>query len=131
MNASIKVEQLNEAIQNALQDYHADLVKKLKKETKSAIKMLVKTTKETAPVGEREKHYRDYIASRTVKDTEVGIVMQWYVKAPAYRLSHLLENGHATRNGGRVKGTNFISNAVNTVVKDYVQKVEKVCRNGS
>ena len=94
------------------------------------MKELVKKTKETAPVGKRDKHYRDSISSRKVRENDRGAEYQWYVDGPDYRLSHLLENGHALKDGGRVEGTHFIANASEPILAEFERKVEEAVRNG-
>ena len=126
----IQIDELNSAIENALDDYNDSIVTGLKKNTKQAMKDLVDNTKATAPVGNRSKHYKDNISSKTVSETQYGITKLWYVKGSDYRLSHLLNNGHALRNGGRYPGTNFIGKAVNVVLSWYLKKIEEVCKNG-
>jgi len=92
---------------------------------------LVKETKRTAPVGvRRAKHYRDSITSKKVDDTAHSVAHLWYVRKPEYRLSHLLEDGHATVNGGRTKAFKFIGNATDLIADDYLKAVEEVIRNG-
>ena len=91
---------------------------------------LVKDTKATAPVGKRDKHYRDSIKSRKTRENDRTVEYTWYVEGPDYRLSHLLENGHALRNGGRVEGTHFIKNASDPILLQYIQAVEEVIKNG-
>ena len=92
--------------------------------------LLVKQTKATAPVGKRSKHYKDSITSKKVSETDRGVSWVWYVEGSDYRLSHLLEKGHATRDGGRVAGTHFIKNASDPILEEYIRKVEEVCKNG-
>lgn len=94
-----------------------------------SVKKLVKKTKETAPVGKRKKHYKNSIKFKTIKSPRRTKYI-WYVDGPDYRLSHLLENGHATRNGGRTKGTHFIKNASEPILKEYVENVEEAIKNG-
>lgn len=127
---AIPIDELNNAIRNALEDYNESIVTGLKKNTKKAMKDLVDNTKATAPVGNRSQHYKDNISSRTVSESQFGITKMWYVKGSDYRLSHLLNNGHALRDGGRYPGTNFIGKAVDNILPWYLEKIEEVIRNG-
>lgn len=127
---AIPIDDLNKAIRDALEDYNDSVVTGLKKNTKKAMKDLVDNTKATAPVGERSQHYRDSIASKTVSESQYGVTKLWYVKGSDYRLSHLLNNGHALRDGGRYPGTNFIGNAVDRILPWYLKEIEEVCKNG-
>lgn len=128
--ANVTIDGLSEAINEELTIYSKSVTEAVKNEAKSHMKDLVKKTKATAPVGNRKKHYRDNITSRKVEENSRGAEYQWYVKGSDYRLSHLLEKGHATRDGGRVPGTHFISNASEPILADYVKRVEEVIKNG-
>lgn len=130
MKTGISVDQLSEAIAKELTLYGANVIDGVKKEAKKSMDRLVKETKANAPVGNRSKHYRDSIKSRKQAENERSVTYLWYVDGSDYRLSHLLENGHALRNGGRVAGTHFIKNASDPILLDYIQAVEEVIRNG-
>lgn len=126
----ISIDGLAGAINRELTIYSKEITEAVKKEAQKSAKKLVKKTKETAPVGNRDKHYRDNIASRKLNESDQGVTYQWYVKGSDYRLSHLLENGHATRDGGRTRATHFIANASDPILREYEEKVEEVIRNG-
>lgn len=130
MSTTISVEQLGDAIANELTLYHEKIIAGIKKETQKSMKELVNNTKATAPVGRRQKHYRDSIKAKKTAENDRSLTMTWYVDGPDYRLSHLLENGHATRNGGRVEGTHFIKNATDPIIESYLKAVEEVIKNG-
>ena len=129
-NEIVQIDDLNNAIKNALEDYNESIVTELKKNTAKAMKDLVANTKSTAPVGKRTKHYRDSITSKTLNESQFGITKLWYVKGSDYRLSHLLNNGHALRDGGRYPGTNFIGKAVDNILPWYLNAIEEAIKNG-
>lgn len=130
MSKTIGVDQLGEAIAKELTIYSDNVIEGIKNEAKSHVKQLVKDTKATAPVGHRSKHYRDSITSKKTMETDRSIEYTWYVKGSDYRLSHLLEKGHANRDGGRTPGTHFIQNASDPILEDYIKAVEEVIKNG-
>lgn len=128
---------LNEQMEQVLTVYTEELNEKLRGLTTDSMKKLVKETKATAPRGRRKGQYKksitaDYTGTRTsargLKGQNVHAI--WYVRAPDYRLTHLLINGHATRDGGRTKANPFLHNALNKVLPEYEQKVEEAIQNG-
>lgn len=127
---SISIDNLADTIGKELTLYNNRVVDGIKKEAKRSMNQLVKDTKSTAPVGKRKKHYRDSISSKKIFENDRSIAYLWYVKGSDYRLSHLLENGHALRNGGRTTGTHFIKKASDPILEQYVKAVEGVIKNG-
>ena len=126
----VNINQLNDAIINSLEDYNREAIGNVKKLTTEAMKELVRDSKKTAPVGKRAKHYKSNIASKTLKESDNGISKLWYVRGSDYRLTHLLNNGHALRDGGRYPGTNFLGKAVDKVVPNFMKKLEEALKNG-
>lgn len=129
MSTKISVAELGGVIDEQLTIYGKAIKEGVKKEAEKSIKQLVKDTKATAPVGRRKKHYRDSIKSKGYHTSRSDKYI-WYVDGPDYRLSHLLENGHALRNGGRVAGTHFIQKASEPIIEQYLNAVEEVIKNG-
>ena len=130
MSKVIEIDALASEIQGILDNYNNKIVKGVKKETKKAMKDLVANTKADAPVGKRKQHYKDSITSKKVIENNDGLIMRWYVKGSDYRLTHLLENGHATRNGGRTKAFKFVSKNVDRIETWYLPALKGVIENG-
>lgn len=128
MSEVVSADELSEAIGGLLDDYNREVIEATKVEAKKHMTKLVKETKNTAP--KKTGKYKRAITSRKEWENPLGVEYIWYVKAPHYRLSHLLEYGHAKRNGGRTKAFHFIKNATDPVVDSYVKAVEEAIKNG-
>ena len=129
---------LGSQMEQTLTIYSEDIHEKLRQLTTESMKQLVKETKATAPIGKRNGRYKKQIAAdytgtrrtaRGIRGQKVNAI--WYVKAPDYRLTHLLVKGHATKDGGRTNANPFLQNAVDRIVPDYEQKVEEVLSGGN
>ncbi len=126
--ANISIDQLAAEIAKGLAEYSQDVVEKVNISSEKVSKAAVKQLKETSP-----KRYGKYAKSWAVKtEPEVGqpdkrIV---HVKAPHYRLTHLLEHGHAKKGGGRVEGKPHIRPAEEMVIQEFVAEVEEAIKRG-
>jgi len=126
--AKISVDQLAAEIAKGLAEYSQDVVEKVNVSSERVGKEAVKRLKQTSP-----KRYGNYAKSWTMKtEPEVGqphtrIV---HVKAPHYRLAHLLEYGHAKVGGGRVEGRPHIRPAEEEVIREFTREVEEVIKRG-
>lgn len=129
-NKKVGIDQVADAVNQELQLYEKGVNQAIRKQTDKSMRQLVQETKATAPVGHRKKHYRDSITSKVSKASINHYERQWYVRGSDYRLSHLLNNGHQLRNGGRYPGTQFIKKAEVSVVEDYERAIKEILQNG-
>jgi len=126
--ANISINQLADEIAKGLAEYSQDVVEKVNVSSEAVGKAAVKQLKQTSP-----KRHGKYAKSWTMKtEPEVGqphkrIV---HVKAPHYRLAHLLEKGHAKVGGGRVDGIPHIRPAEEMVIKEFMAEVEEAIKRG-
>lgn len=126
----VKPEKLGKAIEQELTEYHKSVLERVNAAGQAAVKALVKKTKATAPKSKNGGDYRKHIASKMLQKSRTGDeTYVWYVKAPDYRLTHLLVHGHAKVNGGRVKGNPFLHNAWDDVRADYEKTVEEAVKS--
>jgi len=129
MAKTIKPEELSEAIKQELTMYSKLVTEGVDAAGLESIKKLVKLTKATAPVGNRGSFKRN-ITSKEIANPIGTKTYVWGVKAPDYRLTHLLVHGHATKDGGRTKADPFLANALDQVLPEYERRVEEVIKNG-
>lgn len=127
MANGIKLEDLGGAIAKELTLYGKEVQERVNKAGRKAIKELERKTKDTAPYDAKRyhKHYADMIATKTEKTRTGDETHIWHVKPPGHRLTHLLVDGHETRDGGRTKGDPFLQNALDDVLPDYEKEVEE------
>ena len=125
---TISIDQFEDALRETLDEYNKNVVKISKQKAKESIDKLVKNTKATAP--QNRPQYKNKITSKKTKEDSFGVEYTWYVSGSEYRLSHLLEHGHAKRGGGRTKAFHFIQNALTPIMSDYVKSIEEAVKNG-
>ena len=128
----VSLEELGGAIAKELTLYGKGVQERVNKAGRKAIKEMERKTKDTAPFDEQayHQHYVDQIATKTEKSRTGDEKHIWHVKPPGHRLTHLLVDGHETRDGGRTRGDPFLQNAVDDVLPDYEKDVEEAVKNG-
>ena len=129
-NNRVRLEDLGSAIAQDLTLYRKEVQDRVNKAGRKAIKELERKTRDTAPFDAMayHRHYMDLIASKSEKSRTGDEVHIWYVKPPGHRLTHLLVNGHETRDGGRTRADPFLSNALADVTPDYEHEIEEAVR---
>lgn len=76
----------------------------------------------------RTGKYNKSWTSKTVKGD--GYVHSTIYNNKNYRLTHLLEYGHATRNGGKTREFRHIKPVEDYCVNKYTKEVEEAIKNG-
>ncbi|MEN6391085.1 MAG: hypothetical protein ABFD04_11770 [Syntrophomonas sp.] len=125
--ANINIDQLAAEIAQGLADYSQDVVEKVnisgERVGKAAVKKLKAVKFKTG--GEYSKSWR------LKTEPEVGQPNKQIIhNKDHYRLTHLLEKGHAKVGGGRVEGIPHIRPVEEEVIRDFTAEVEEVIRRG-
>lgn len=120
----VKIDRFAAAISKELTDFSGDKREKMKKIIDTAAKEGAKKLKSTSP-----KKTGDYAKSWTnsnISENRLKKKKVIYNKAPEYRLTHLLENGHAKRGGGRVAPKVHIKpvyDEINKAIDEWVRNL--------
>lgn len=122
-NIRVSPERLGPEVAALLDEYGAQAVRAVNGATERAAEELVAKTRSTAP--RRTGRYVRHIAEKVTSDRPMGQTRTWYVSGSHYRLTHLLEYGHAIRNlpggptYGRTRAFGFLGRAVADVSASF------------
>lgn len=119
------------AIKEALEEYSEEVIEATKqavdktaKEVNEEIKRRV-TFKRTNRTNEYVKSFR----IKTTEDSRFNKSKVWFVDNGQHRLTHLLENGHATKNGSRTKAYPHIKYGEELALRRLPELVEEGIKN--
>lgn len=123
----VGIENIGTAVAGVLDTYLTETVEAVNRLSEASAKELVELTKASAPKGATGR-YKKNIACKLKEKGPRGDTWVWYVKAPDHRLTHLLVNGHAKKNGGRTKANPFLANAVQTVSAKFENALKELVK---
>ena len=127
MGRRISINALADTVMECLNDYAEVSAEGMKKAVRKAGNTVKKEIGANAP-----KDTGAYAKSWAVKNTKENshsLEVTVYSKN-RYQLAHLLEHGHAKRNGGRVAGKSHIAPAEETGIRQLETEIERSLRNG-
>lgn len=118
----IRCDQLADAVMRGLEEYKDLAVDEMKAAVKKAGNTAKKEISAGAPV--RTGAYKKSWAVKTTKESSNAMEVTVYSRN-RYQLAHLLEKGHALRNGGRARAFPHIAPAE----QNAVEMLEREIRN--
>ena len=124
----IKPDDLAIALNAELERYSRSIRKGIREAGEQCINEMVDETRATAK--KRTGEYAQHIACKQKANTSDKISFLWYVKAPEYRLTHLLNNGYANRGGGRTPGDGHVTTAAEHAKEHFWQLCKEVIQGG-
>ena len=122
MGKTIPVDQLASEVMSGLEEYAKLAADVLKKEIQEAGKTAKKQIEATAP--RKTGRYAKSWAVKKVSETSNSLEVTVHSRN-RYMLTHLLENGHAKRGGGRVAAIPHIAPAEELAVQTLEKNIER------
>lgn len=128
MSKTIKVSELSKAISTYLEEYEEDITEGVKETTNSLTKQAIQDLKNESPRGVRGSYAEGWKKQTSNKKSKYTIKIH---NATDYQLTHLLEFGHAKRNGGMTKAIPHIRPIEERYKKLYGEKITTVIKRRS
>ena len=117
---------LAKAVMAALTEYGEGVTEGVKEATQQVAKECAKDIKTNALAAFRGTEYAKSWRVKKIEETPNGVTFTIY-SPRRYMLAHLLEHGHAKRNGGRVEGRPHIGPAEQKASEALEKKVKVIC----
>lgn len=125
--AGYTVEQFSLAVMEAMKEFQQsvdyDLVYVTQKVANQAAKNVQANITGAGIQGTGQ--YKKSIKARTIKDSPLSKKSVVYADKPHYRLTHLLEHGHAKLNGGRTRAFAHWEPAEQKAIDDFVKELRE------
>ena len=122
MGQTVQIGELADAVMETLEEYADLAAEDVKQAVRDAGETVRKEIRANAP-----KDTGDYAKSwavRKTKETSSSLTLTVHSK------NHLLEYGHAKRNGGRVEGKAHIAPAEEKGIRQLEEEIERSLRDG-
>ncbi len=127
MSETIPVDGLADAISETLQQYSDDVIDGIKKAEDITAKECKENLAAASPVGATGKYQKGWKVTVTAN---TPLKKYTVIHNRQAGLTHLLEDGHATRNGGRARAFPHIKPNEEKANSAFETRVEEVIRNG-
>ena len=124
---NVSIDGLADAVIQELEEYNKLSAETVKKAVDKAGKTVRDQIKGSAPV--RTGKYARSWTSRKTKETATALQVTVYSPS-RYMLAHLLEHGHAKRNGGRTRAFPHIAPAEAAGEEQLTQDIMRGLQNG-
>ena len=127
MGQTVSIDGLVDAVMRELENYADTTTDGVKAAVKKAANTVKKEISATAPVGTGK--YSKSWATKTTGEDSHSLEITVHSRN-RYQLAHLLEHGHAKRNGGRVAARPHIAAAEQDGIEELECEIERSIRNG-
>lgn len=127
MAKKVRIDELADAVNEQLAEYSKLTEETVKTAVTKAGNSVKNTIRDTAP--ERTGRYAKSWRTKKTRETSTGLEVTVY-SPTRYMLAHLLEHGHAKRNGGRVKAIPHIAPAQEAAEEQLMKDIERGLKNG-
>lgn len=125
MGRTIPVDQLASEVMKGLEEYAELATEVVKKEVQETGKAVKKQIESTAP--RKSGRYAKSWAVKKTAETSNSLEVTVHSRN-RYMLTHLLENGHAKRGGGRVRAIPHIAPAEEMGAKELEDRIERALK---
>lgn len=115
---------LKEQLSNILDVYAKDVTEQIKKDAEEVAKETVDKSKQDSPK-RTGKYKRGWKVKKVFENANE---VRYIVYNTRYRLTHLLEKGHAKKDGGRVAARVHIRPAELWAQKEFMSRIEKAVK---
>ena len=125
---AIKPEEFAKELEAKLLEYSDDVLEVVDEVTKKVGEMVMDEIKSHISFNEPSG---DYVKSFSLKSdkTRTKRTRIWHVLKPHYRLTHLLEKGHALKNGGRSRAFPHIKYGEELATRKYPEMLKEAIKN--
>lgn len=117
---NVSIDGFSEEVRKMLENYSEECTEVVQKAVQKSANKAVKELKNNSPkkTGKYSKSWK-----KKIEKNKVGASATVY--NTRYYLTHLLENGHANRDGGRTPAKPHIGQVNNSIQQEFVDEIEK------